>query len=176
MEKIKKKILALKWKDKLFLACLVVFVFLVAYEKIFSPTSRPEEEIISSSENSEKEEKEASWTVLRIGEVLLSVELADDQEKRIAGLSGREGLADDQGMLFLHQSSDRHVYSMRGMRFPLDFVFINQGRVVDFQEKVAADFAGEISGREAYDAILELPAGWVEKNGLQIGDRISAEK
>ena len=65
---------------------------------------------------------------------------------------------------------------MRDMQFGLDFIFIRQGKIVELKEQIPQDFTGEIVGEKAYDSVLEASSGWVKKNGIRIGDEVSAEK
>ena len=55
----------------------------------------------------------------------LCVEIADEFSERIQGLSDRDALAPDSGMLFLFDTeSSSLAFHMAGMRFPLDMLFL----------------------------------------------------
>lgn len=115
---------------------------------------------------------------LRIGETELTVELADTPEKRLQGLSGREPIADDWGMLFVFPDSGRRSFWMREMRFPLDMVFIDQRQVVEIIPDVPAPAVGQdgreirVVSKEAAEWVLEVNAGWVERQGIEVGDPV----
>lgn len=51
------------------------------------------------------------------------VAIADTDEKRTKGLSGRDNLAQDQGMLFLFDKPGNYPFWMKDMRFPIDIIF-----------------------------------------------------
>ncbi|MGH2978481.1 MAG: DUF192 domain-containing protein, partial [Solirubrobacterales bacterium] len=68
--------------------------------------------------------------VVTVGEASVRAEIAADEAAQQRGLSGRERLAADGGMLFL-LADDSPSFWMQGMRFPIDIVWIRNGRVVD---------------------------------------------
>lgn len=115
-------------------------------------------------------------TVVKIGRTQVQVEIAATPEKRAQGLSGRVELADDHGMLFPMGEPQVYAFWMKAMRFPLDIIWIRDGRVVDISENVPAPTAGElpvsVRPREPIDYVLEVNAGFVEKKGIGVGDRV----
>jgi uncharacterized membrane protein (UPF0127 family) len=105
----------------------------------------------------------------------LTVDVANDDRERYQGLSNREKLGKNQGMLFVHDWLSKHQYVMRGMKFDLDFIFIKDDKVVDIAKNVSKDFKGKIQGATEYDKILEVPAGWVDRNGIGLGDVVGID-
>jgi uncharacterized membrane protein (UPF0127 family) len=74
-----------------------------------------------------------------IAGVRLSVEVADTPAERGRGLSGREMLPENSGMLFVFDTPGRYGFWMYGMKFPLDIIWIDERlRVVYFVENVTA--------------------------------------
>ena len=56
---------------------------------------------------------------VRIGNrVAVPVEVARTEAEKTRGLSGRDRLAPDRGMLFVYEAPVRPLIWMRGMRFP----------------------------------------------------------
>lgn len=109
---------------------------------------------------------------ITIDDIELSVEISKTAETQYRGLSFREGLENNQGMLFLHQRMGLHEYVMRDMKFDLDFVFIGDDKVVDIAKNVSKDYKGIIKGATIYNMVLEAPAGWTDKNDIQLGDEV----
>lgn len=111
---------------------------------------------------------------LVVGGTKISVEVADTVEQKYQGLSGRESLCRDCGMIFPYDRAETQRFSMRGMKFPLDFIFIRGGKVVEFWEGVPppaeGGVAANIDSRAEADQVLEVNAGFVEKNQIRIGD------
>jgi len=114
---------------------------------------------------------------VRIGNrVTVTVEVARTEAEKVRGLSGRDRLAPDRGMLFVYEAPVRPLIWMRGMRFPLDILWIRDGRVVDLVRGAKAPTPGEapqeFAPREDAQYVLEVPAGFVERQGIAVGDRV----
>jgi len=111
----------------------------------------------------------------QIGKQKIKIEVVKTQADAIRGLSGRESLCSNCGMLFLLQRSDRQVFWMKEMQFDLDFVWLDSDRVVKLNENVS-HLKGEgekiIPGVMA-DKVLEINAGKISEWGIKIGDQIS---
>lgn len=104
------------------------------------------------------------------------IEIADSDNERVKGLSGRDQLASESGMLFVYETKDRYSFWMKGMRIPLDFVWIADSKIVDLSENVQVPLTDTytpiIQPKVAVDKILEINAGEIKKNGFQIGDTV----
>ncbi len=112
---------------------------------------------------------------LTIGPASYSVEIADTGVSRMRGLSGRASLAQDTGMLFVFPIAGRYGFWMKGMRFPLDFVWISGGVVSGVSEGVPAP-SNPFNLPSYYppddkvvDMIVEFPAGTIARTGITAG-------
>jgi len=103
----------------------------------------------------------------------IPVEIAASDSTRERGLSGREGLEPESGMLFIFATPDRYIFWMKGMEFPIDAIWIRDGEIVDITtglEPPATD--GDIpvfSPMDKADSVLEVPAGFAARHGLKLG-------
>lgn len=99
------------------------------------------------------------------------LEVATTQEERAQGLSDRGSLCDRCGMLFLFEEPGELTFWMKGMRFPLDIVWLLDGTVVHLEKRVPPDFP-EIRYQNAKPAnqVLELNVG--ETDGLEVGEQV----
>jgi uncharacterized membrane protein (UPF0127 family) len=104
--------------------------------------------------------------------------VADNPLKRAKGLSGLalESLKED-GMLFIFDTSTVQSFTMKGMEFNLDLVWINNGKIMKIDKNVTAPVAGtpaqEVSSTPLkVDMVLELPAGKVNQYGYIMGQDI----
>ena len=61
----------------------------------------------------------------------LRLEVADTDASRTLGLSGRDSLDSGAGMLFTFDAPGIYPFWMKDMKFPLDMVWIDSGKVVD---------------------------------------------
>lgn len=108
----------------------------------------------------------------------LEVLVAKTPKHHFQGLGGRERLAPYDGMLFLFPFPRRIGIVMRDMNFPIDIVWLDGAEVVDFVTNVEPEPGVDEEDLTAYypraevDIVLELPAGWADAHGLQIGDRL----
>ena len=108
---------------------------------------------------------------LQVGPHAYSVEIADTMLAQARGLSGRESLAENSGMLFVFKSPSMQSFWMKDMQFPLDFVWIAEGKVIGITENVPFEPATATQSPPApADMVLELPAGAVQRDGIRVGD------
>jgi hypothetical protein len=114
--------------------------------------------------------------ILTIGEAQIEVEVADTPEKMRLGLGERDNLPENSGMIFPYPEKSRAVFWMKGMRFPLDIIWIADDTIVQINENVPDepgvadnDLARYLSN-EPVNMILEVNAGFSEKNDISVGD------
>jgi uncharacterized membrane protein (UPF0127 family) len=129
-----------------------------------------------------EEEKQpiAPEALVRIGAATVRADVAGDEASRQRGLSGRPGLADDEGMLFL-LPDDSPSFWMKGMRFPLDILWIKDGRVVDVSADVPTPRGSDAplptySPDRPADRVLEVNAGWAADHGVRRGDAVEVQR
>lgn len=115
-------------------------------------------------------------TLVIAGRVRLTVELARTPEEQVRGLSGRKSLKPGHGMLFVYERPQPVSIWMKDMRFPLDILWIRAGRIVAI-EKDAPPLrpAGpERVYTATADLVLEVPAGFTDRQKLRVGDGVQA--
>lgn len=124
-----------------------------------------------------------SKTVVVIGNGKINAEIADTQEKRNKGLSGRDNIASDSGMLFIFNKQDKYPFWMKGLNFSLDFIWIKGDFVVDFLQNVPKPLPNQTdqsltiyASKMPIDKVLEVPAGTINLLDIKIGDKIKIEK
>lgn len=104
------------------------------------------------------------------------VEIADNPASRIRGLSGRDGLGFDEGMLFIFDTAGNYGFWMNDMAFPIDIIWISGGRIVGFAPNLSPESFPEVFyPPEPADRVLEAAAGTVEKKEFKIGDTVKLE-
>lgn len=125
-------------------------------------------------------QKEAEVKRLTIGQNTLNVEVANTPTNRSKGLGGRDSLAQDSGMLFVFSQKNSYQFWMKGMRFPLDIIFISDNKIVDIIKNVPIPTPStpdqklpRYSSSTPFDQVLEVNAGFVDAHNNQIGDTIS---
>ncbi len=109
---------------------------------------------------------------------IVVADVASSTIKQYRGLSGHEPLEENTGMLFVFGSPDTYPFVMRGMTFPLDFVWLNANRIVaDIDENIPPPAQGEnaqvVRPKEPITMVLEIPAGTIARLNIQIGDSVT---
>lgn len=120
-----------------------------------------------------------SFVDLMVGDDQLKVEIADTKEKRGKGLGGRDNLASDSGMLFIFDKEDKYAFWMKSVKFPLDMIWINDDRVVDFIKSAQPPVPGlkdeELSlylPNQSINKVLEVNAGYIDAHDIKVGTEV----
>ncbi len=112
---------------------------------------------------------------ITIGSHIYEVEVAQTLEQKAKGLAGRENLPPGRGMLFVFDAKSRLAFTMHNMRFPLDIIWIADGKIVDISKNLQPDtgvMASSYRPAVPADMVLELNAGVADADGLKIGDSV----
>lgn len=131
---------------------------------------------VSNSKSNEKAEEKMHSTsdaVFLIEDVEVQVELAQTQQEKSKGLSGRSMLPAGTGMFFIMDSPELHSFWMPDMNFPIDIIWMNEGmRVVDISHTVRPEtYPKKFQPSTPALYVLEVPAGYAEKVGIQKGSK-----
>ncbi len=103
------------------------------------------------------------------------IEISETQEKLAKGLSGRDGLCENCGMVFKFSEKGNWSFWMKGMRFDLDIIWIEGDEVVYMAKYVPYDSQETITPDVKADKVLEINSGKSDQLGLKPGDRIIFE-
>ncbi|TSC86424.1 MAG: hypothetical protein G01um10148_410 [Parcubacteria group bacterium Gr01-1014_8] len=108
---------------------------------------------------------------VQIGGVPVSVTVVDTPEERTQGLSGRAGLAQDEGMLFVFPKDGDHGFWMKDMLFSIDIVWLSAEKKVVYIEEGVSPLSYPRSFKPTAPAryVLELPAGFVKAYTVDVG-------
>ncbi len=108
-----------------------------------------------------------------VGAKPLRVEIVQNDEERMRGLMDREQLAEDQGMLFVFEEARVQSFWMRNTFIPLDIAFIDaNGKIIDIQQMEPLDETKSYRSPGPVPYVLEVNAGWFERNGIKVGERV----
>ena len=95
------------------------------------------------------------------------------------GLGERDRLPAGQGMLFLHTEEVPAPFWMKGMRFPLDILWIDsQGRIVHLERNIPAQPGVPDNQLRLYRpsaparAVLEINAGEADARNFDVGEQV----
>lgn len=112
--------------------------------------------------------------VVEFAQLAVTAEIPLTGELQRLGLGGRTTLGETAGMLFQYAQADTYAFWMKGMKMPLDFIWIVDGVVADLTTNVPPP-NGEVilpvyRPNRPVTNVLEVRAGLVEKYGLKVGD------
>ncbi|HSW88793.1 MAG TPA: DUF192 domain-containing protein [Candidatus Saccharimonadales bacterium] len=103
--------------------------------------------------------------------------VAKTTQEQHQGLSDRDSLPEDTGMLFIFNTPDYYQFWMRHMKFPLDIIYINNNKIVTVLENVknpaySIENPPILRPNAPADNVLEINAGLSKKYDIKIGDTI----
>lgn len=113
-------------------------------------------------------------TEVRLGDGVFSVSIANDEDELVKGLAGVASLGPQEGKLFDFGAEDKWGIWMKGMKIPIDIVWMNENREVVYIVMNAPPELGDTktyTPKEPARYVLEIAAGGAAKNGITIGDR-----
>lgn len=105
--------------------------------------------------------------------VAMEVEIARTPQQMHQGLMFRTSLASESGMLFLSSKTRKVTMWMKNTYIPLDMWFIDEnGVIVDIKYHAKPESLQYISSSQPVLAVLEVNAGYTQKMGIALGDKV----
>lgn len=110
-----------------------------------------------------------------MGSEVFLLDIADTEALREKGLSYREALSPNTGMLFIFDTSDTHKFWMKGMNFPIDIIWLDQDKKVVYIEHSLSPvtYPKAFGPSTPTQYVIEIPAGDAGRLGLILGDIIN---
>jgi uncharacterized membrane protein (UPF0127 family) len=106
----------------------------------------------------------------------VAVEVADTPDERSRGLSGREELPAEAGMLFLFDEPVNQGFWMKDTLIPLSIAFLDaEGRIVALRdmEPCRREPCPLYDPGQPYSSALEVNQGAFERWGVGVGDTVA---
>lgn len=105
---------------------------------------------------------------------VMSLEKVDTTSGRESGLSGREFLPANRGMLFVFDSIGNQCMWMKDMKFNLDIAWLNaHGDVVKLEEKLTPASYPQIYCADDTLFVIEVNSGIAKSAGLDVGSHVT---
>jgi len=121
---------------------------------------------------------------VEIGGQSVQVDLALTEAEQAQGLSGRQSLLEDEGMLFVFDKPGNYLFWMKDMNFPIDIIWLAPSEGGDVS-KVKVDYIKKNADPKLFPEtygpgdndlnakyVLEVTAGFADKNNLKDGDSV----
>jgi len=113
-------------------------------------------------------------TTISINGQQLTVEIAHTPDTRMCGLSNRQTMADDTGMLFIFPDIRPRTFWMKDTFIPLSIAFLNEaGKVLRVHDMKVDQTHITYSSIEPARYALEVKQGWFGLNDIKPGDTIT---
>ncbi len=156
--------------------------FALAFALVFLTACPPEEKAAQEERKETPTEGKLPLGTLSFeGGPEIQIEIATASEELRIGLSYREKLCDLCGLYFVFPEEQTQSFWMRRMRFPIDILWLRAGKVAGTSENLPPpkDPNAPEWSLPRYESpvpvrhVLEVPAGFVQKHGIRVGQPIT---
>jgi uncharacterized membrane protein (UPF0127 family) len=123
-------------------------------------------------------------TQLTVRNTVITVEIADQPAARTQGLSDRDSLWPDHGMLFVFPTPSRLSFWMYHCFFSIDLAYLDKNGVVrdiftmrqEPDDTPEAELLRYPSQTDQMLYALEMTGGWFARHGVQAGDTVDVKR
>ena len=110
---------------------------------------------------------------LRVGDVPIVVEVADEAAEHRIGMMFRRRLGPDEAMLFVFAHEADREFWMKNTWVDLDLAYIAADGTIRQIERLTARSVEPVYSREPARYALETPAGWFAAHDIAEGTRVT---
>jgi len=96
------------------------------------------------------------YKLIEINGQKFKVETARTLEEKFLGLGQRKDIKNNRGMLFIFPESGEYIFWMKEMRFDLDIIWINDGKIVFIKKNASHNSLELINPGVKADQVLEI--------------------
>lgn len=145
-----------------FLFCIAILVTIVTY-KYFNETQSQQQCPLDHYR----------MTIVQINEHELTVDIASTEAQRTCGLSHRNKLPENYGMLFVFEKNQILDFWMKDTHFPLTIAYIDENfKIMELHQFNADQINIDKPSKELGRYALESSPEWFAKNNIQVGDYV----
>ena len=104
---------------------------------------------------------------------VIEVEIADEFNEWSQGLSNREFMEENKGMLFVFPGKQIRRFWMKDMNFPLDIVWLDDNKIIKIDQNAQPEGNSptrRYSSPMPINYVLEVNAGWCNQNNIKVGN------
>lgn len=168
------------FKDLYILLLLIpslVFVFILV---LYIRSVPHNEQAYTKTNNNTYAKEKDGLAIAQIKDLKIPLVVANSEIERREGLGNKDSFPQDLGMLFVFDRTDvRPPFWMKGMRFDLDIIWINDGVITQIDKNLPIETDTPDTELTLYlpnnpvDYVLEVNAGFSDEHNLQVGDTIN---
>ena len=113
----------------------------------------------------------SSYKKIKLGDVILKTEIALSADEKQKGLSGRDYMKENNGMLFIFPQSGLYPFWMKDMKFPIDIIWLDDGlKIIGLEKNINPNtFPEKFSPPSPAKFVLEVNSGWSDENEIKEG-------
>lgn len=142
--------------------------------------SKPENLEKVASREKQEEKQQIEIAEVKVGDKIFQAEIARTREERNIGLTKYASLDEGKGMLFVFEEGNaRPAFWMKDMNFPIDIIWINDGKVSQISLELPTVPEGTPEAEipkylpnGPIDFVLEISAGEAKEKRIRIGDEV----
>lgn len=121
---------------------------------------------------------------IKVGSTQIKVAVVKTEDEKRKGLSGISVMPQDEGMIFDYNGQNvRPAFWMKDMQFPLDFIWIKNGEVIEVDPAAPSPTPGASDSdlklylpKETVDYVLEVNSGFASKNNITVGTKVDLSR
>ena len=114
---------------------------------------------------------------LYLGAAELTVEIADENHERQAGMMHRTTMPENEGMLFVFPKPHQTGFWMKNTTVPLSIAYIDPAsRVIEIHDLQPGNTKPAESRSARVQYALEVNQGWFAKNGIRPGAVLATDR
>lgn len=112
-----------------------------------------------------------------IGSAVVKVEIAMSPTEKQKGLSGRNFMGKNSGMLFVFSQPGIYRFWMKDMKFPIDIIWLDENlRIINIEKNINPNtFPKKFMPRLPAKYALEVNGDWSDKNKIKEGLNIKVK-
>ena len=147
--------------------CGGVISLLLAFTESYKRTEQKVNVSVTSEATFSKE-----INAVQFNNIFIPVTTAFTNEEQKKGLSGRESLPEEEGLLFIFSKPDFYGFWMKEMKFPIDIVWIDENLMITHiaRDVKPNSFPQIFKPDQKSLYVLEVNAGLTAKYGIKVGD------
>jgi len=116
-----------------------------------------------------------------INGIKFNLEIAETENEKTVGLAKYQSIEKDFAMYFPFDQKDYYSFWMKDMKFPIDILYIDNGKIVAIFKNVKNPKSQNeelkiYKPEQLASSVLEISAGLSDKYNFQIGDTIKINK
>lgn len=127
-----------------------------------------------------QQQEQNKTTLVSLGGVNVTASLSTTPDSQSKGLSIKDSLNENEGMLFIFESPQKYSFWMKDMKFPIDIIWINStGKIVHIEKNLSPCYlllpCPSYAPKNDSLYVLEVVSNFTNKFGVSVGDSVESE-